>query len=191
MCFSFVVGVKGFECRAFESCRPPGRPPGASMQHNSPPKMQPCLSTPIHRSASPVSLAGRGLGICSVVLGSLSILACCVFYFAMPLAGLGILLGLLSIAMIPDRPWLGITGLGLSIIGFVLPMVAIVLFVIADQPVEEEWNRDNRPVVAPLAPEEVCMTGPSLWSATTSTPTHLTVPCHHPQWFQVEELLVG
>jgi len=45
-------------------------------------------------------------------------------------------------------------------LGVVLPIVLLVLFVIADQPVEEEWNRDNRPVVVPLAPEEVCMTGP-------------------------------
>ena len=153
------------------------------MQHNSPPKMQPCSSTPLHRSASPVSHAGRGLGICSIFLGILSILTCCVFYIAMPLAGVGILLGLMSVAMTSDRPWLGITGLGLSMLGVVLPIVLILLFVIAEQPYEEEWNNDNRPVVVPLAPEEVCMTGSSLWSATTSRPTHSTVPCHHPpQW---------
>ena len=104
------------------------------MQHKSRPKMQPCSSTPVHRSASPVSPAGRGLGICSIFLGSLSILTCCLFCIATPLAGLGILLGLMSVAMTSDRPWLGITGLGLSMLGVVLPIVLLVLFVIADQP---------------------------------------------------------
>ena len=69
-------------------------------------------------------------------------------------------MGLLSIAKTSDRPWLGITGLGLSLLGVLLPMVLLVLFVIAEQPYEEEWNNDNRPVVVPQAPEEACMTGP-------------------------------
>ncbi|MFP6669876.1 MAG: hypothetical protein VB857_00555, partial [Pirellulaceae bacterium] len=54
---------------------------------------------------------------------SLSILACCMCFIAVPLAGLGILLGLLSVSKTTDRPWLGITGLGLSLLGVVLPMV--------------------------------------------------------------------
>jgi hypothetical protein len=128
------------------------------MQHKSRPKMKPCPSTPVHRSPSPGITASMTLGICSIFLGSLSILTCCVILIAMPLAGLGILLGLMSLAMTSDRSWLGITGLGLSLLGVLLPMVVLVLFVIADQPVEEEWNRDNRTVVVPLAPEKACMT---------------------------------
>ena len=60
-------GPAAYSPTSCQGPRPLVGPPGASMQHNSPPKMQPCLSTPIHRSASPMA-AGRWLGICSIVL---------------------------------------------------------------------------------------------------------------------------
>jgi hypothetical protein len=78
----------------------------------------------------------------------MSILGCWSIFIAVPLAGLGILLGIYSIVSFPKAPALGIVGLTLSLLGGVLPVVVLVLFVYADQPAE---------VSEALLPSPVCL----------------------------------
>lgn len=73
---------------------------------------------------------GKGMAIASMVLGIISIvLSCCFYYIAMPCAIISLILGAVSLKKSPNNKGMATAGIVLSIITLIVAVVTIILLV--------------------------------------------------------------
>lgn len=93
-------------------------------ENNMPPNNFP---PPVHEPSIPPS-NNKGMAIASMVLGIVSIVfSCCFYYISFPCAIIGLILGILSVKKIPDAKGMAIAGIVLSAISLAFAVIALIL----------------------------------------------------------------
>lgn len=94
-------------------------------ENNMPPNDFP---PPVPEPSMPPSNNNKGMAIASMVLGIVSIVfSCCFYYISFPCAIIGLILGILSVKKIPDAKGMAIAGIVLSAISLAFAVIALIL----------------------------------------------------------------
>lgn len=81
-----------------------------------------------YNGGTPPHKGGVGLGVASMVLGILSILfSCCFYYISFPCGLIGLILGAVAVKKGNDGKGMAVAGIVLSIISLAIAVIAIIM----------------------------------------------------------------